>query len=139
MYQLIYASSSSVPFSSDELLELLKVSRSNNQKLNVTGLLLYRAGQFLQVLEGNREDVVSLYQKILLDKRHKDSRLLTEGEQAHRDFPDWSMGFRSFELSEESPPGFTNLLNSAPNQPMLAQHRAAARLLLGAFRTANCT
>lgn len=134
MYQLIYASAAAASFSNEQLLGLLEVSRRNNQKRGLTGLLLYRTGQFLQVLEGQREVVLELYTKILLDPRHRHGRVISEGERPDRDFPDWSMGFRNLLLGDESPPGFSQLLNE-PNQE---RDRATARLLLSAFRRPSC-
>jgi hypothetical protein len=41
-----------VPFSEGDLVELLTQSRENNTLAGITGLLLYKEGKFLQVLEG---------------------------------------------------------------------------------------
>lgn len=54
---LIYGSSSTDRFSEADLVPLLQQAREKNQRLNVTGMLLYRDGNFLQVLEGERETV----------------------------------------------------------------------------------
>ena len=54
---LIYGSAAVDPFTEPELIALLEKSRANNQSLGVTGMLVYRDGNFLQVLEGEAEQV----------------------------------------------------------------------------------
>ena len=55
MICLIYASSATKAMSQDELKALLAKARTNNQRDNITGMLLYNDGNFLQVLEGEAE------------------------------------------------------------------------------------
>ena len=52
MYSLIYVSIATKPFSAAELVDLLKHARRNNEKAEVTGMLLYKEGNFMQALEG---------------------------------------------------------------------------------------
>jgi hypothetical protein len=47
MIQYIYVSSSVKPFSNEELLELLGKSRENNERLGITGMLVYKGGVFI--------------------------------------------------------------------------------------------
>jgi hypothetical protein len=63
MYQVFYSSAALVPFSDAELTDLLAVSRANNLRLGVTGMLLYHDGSFLQALEGEETIVERLYAK----------------------------------------------------------------------------
>lgn len=85
-----------------ELLELLKVCRRNNLRDGITGMLLYREGSFMQVLEGQPEAVKQTYQRVLADPRHRSIIKLTEAPLAERNFADWSMGFTNTEtLSAE--------------------------------------
>ena len=61
MKYLIYMSSATQLMSNEELLELLKTCRENNEKKNLTGMLLYGEGAFVQVLEGEEETVEATY------------------------------------------------------------------------------
>ena len=54
MFYTVYVSSAVDLFSDEELLKLLDVSRKNNQALDVTGMLLYKGGNFMQFLEGEK-------------------------------------------------------------------------------------
>ena len=96
LYQLLYQSQSLVPFDTPELLALLAQSRAENQRQGITSLLLYTPdGRFLQVLEGEAEAVRPLYfNRIALDPRHFNCRVLNEGPCQQRTFATWSMGFR---------------------------------------------
>lgn len=57
LHQLVYVSSAVSPFSATELVDLLRRSRTNNACLDLTGLLLYQAGNFMQVLEREEANV----------------------------------------------------------------------------------
>ena len=96
LYQLIYQSQSLVPFETPELTALLRQSRAYNRAHHLTGLLLYTPdGRFLQVLEGEQSAVRDLYYKnIVMDPRHFNCRVLTDGPTLRRSFADWTMGFR---------------------------------------------
>ena len=65
MFRLIYVSTAVRLLNKDELVEILNVSREKNARLNITGLLLYKDGNFMQLLEGRKEDVLALYDVIV--------------------------------------------------------------------------
>lgn len=113
--QLAYLSSTPGPLSEDVIREILEKSRSNNERDQITGLLVYHEGNVLQFLEGEREPVEKLYARIARDPRHRGLIRLYEREIEERDFPEWNMGFRTLErdalkdlkgYSEVLQPGF---------------------------------
>ena len=71
---LIYASRSTESFHEHEIPDLLQQVRIANAKQQVTGMLLYIHGSFLQILEGPPERVDALFSKLLTDKRHTQLR-----------------------------------------------------------------
>ena len=79
----------------DNLLDILTVSRRNNAAKNLTGMLLYGEGTFVQVLEGEPEVIQQTYDIIEKDTRHRNLIVITSGEITQRNFPDWSMGFKT--------------------------------------------
>ena len=93
IYRLVYTSRATQPFDAEALLALLEKARENNQRMGVSGMLLYVAPTFLQVLEGDLEVVESLYDLIEADPRHDDARILLREECEGRIFGDWTMGF----------------------------------------------
>ncbi len=112
MFQLVYVSSAIVPFTSDELLDLLVKSRDNNARSGLTGMLLYKDGNFMQALEGEEQAVRAVHAKIERDRRHKGLITLLQEPISERRFPEWSMGFRELKSSEVlATPGFSHFLN----------------------------
>ena len=97
MYQIIYVSTAAEPIDEDGLIELLKQSRANNERYRITGMLLYKAGRFIQAIEGNEEDVTELYEVIKRDLRHRNVDTLRSVYRPNRDFPDWTMGFQNLD------------------------------------------
>jgi hypothetical protein len=93
MFFLVYVSSATRPFSGEDLRVLLETCRKNNAELGVTGMLLYKDGNFMQVLEGDEGSVRGLYERIAADPRHGGEITLQQGFAEGRQFPDWSMGF----------------------------------------------
>lgn len=100
MYHLTYFSTASMRFSEKDIEKLLKVANENNKKLGITGILLFIEGSFLQVLEGNKNDVLNLFQTIKQDDRHHDILTVFKGEKNDRNFEKWSMGFKDISLVE---------------------------------------
>jgi hypothetical protein len=82
-------------FSTNELESLLKNAKKSNENKNITGLLVVKGRTFLQCLEGEKSDVLNLFNKIKDDSRHRDVIELLEEETNARYFPNWSMGFKN--------------------------------------------
>jgi hypothetical protein len=95
MEYIVYVSTAQRPLSEKELIDVLKVSRTNNKKYNVTCILLYCQGTFMQVLEGDKNSIDRIYKAIELDTRHKNIIKLASGVSSKRNFPDSSMAFAS--------------------------------------------
>jgi len=86
--------------SETELQDILAKSRSNNEKKNITGLLVYSSGNILQVLEGSRQSLQDLYSIIIKDHRHFGFIKLQELPINERIFSEWSMGFKTVSPEE---------------------------------------
>jgi hypothetical protein len=117
--QSVYISKASVPFSSESLKALAESASRNNQALNVTGLLIYASGYFIQLLEGNSSDVDSLYFKIKTDSRHTDVNLIFEhyAVGSKRLCQQWSMNYFNVDSSTDFPPELKNKINTIINYP----------------------
>ena len=94
LVRLMYASRASAHIGADDLAAILRVSKANNPATGVTGVLCFclSSGVFMQVLEGGRDSVNALYNRITRDKRHRDPTLLSYEEIGQRNFAGWSMG-----------------------------------------------
>jgi len=95
LLSLVYCSTATRPFGQRELSDLLATSRANNEAHDITGMLLHRDGEFVQILEGDRYDVEKLMASIGRDPRHTDVRVLLEEPLHERRFDDWTMGYQA--------------------------------------------
>ena len=97
VYRLVYYSRNRIAGASADVAasirSILQASRLNNPRVNVTGALMFNAGCFAQVLEGEREAVAHTFERIQQDERHGDVSLLSFAPAAGRAFPSWSMAF----------------------------------------------
>ena len=137
MFSLVDVSSAIRPFSGEDLRALLAQCRKNNAELGITGMLLYKDGNFMQVLEGDEGAVRGLYERIIADPRHRGEITMQQGFVEERQFPDWSMGFRDLDSPEaRADPTYSEFLNAPltsrefSGEPSLAQ-----KLLLTFERT----
>jgi hypothetical protein len=89
--QLVYISQAVRKMSPADLSAIQETAKTNNAPLDVTGSLFYNGGWFLQVLEGSPSTLDTLYNKIELDPRHKNSRVLYNEPAKFRTFPRWNM------------------------------------------------
>ncbi|WP_151087835.1 BLUF domain-containing protein [Hymenobacter baengnokdamensis] len=92
-YSIVYISTAIVDFREAELVQLLRRSRCFNQKANITGVLMYGGGRFMQVLEGCPGAVRPLYTRIAADPRHGRLERLADGFMPRREFTGWHMSF----------------------------------------------
>jgi hypothetical protein len=97
---IAYVSVATKRITDDDVAELLQTSRLNNQRDGVTGALLFHRDRFIQIMEGADEMVLSRFATIAADPRHRDVRKMREKSIETRQFPAWTMGFRT--LSDES-------------------------------------
>lgn len=137
IHRLVYVSAATRPFSRPDLLDLLSRAREKNQRLGITGMLLYRDGDFLQLLEGERAAVKALFETIEKDPRHGGTIVVAEEDTDARVFDGWSMGFR--ELSDPDvhrTPGYSQFMNTPLVAEHLARHPSEALQLLSLFKPA---
>lgn len=97
LYRLVYYSRNAIVGDEATLAtaisSILAKSQVNNEKVGVTGALMFNAGCFAQVLEGSRSAVEGVFERIQQDERHGDVSLLAFDPTPARAFENWSMGF----------------------------------------------
>ncbi len=96
----VYISRQKKSFSNEDLDLLLLNARTYNATKNITGILFYFDGIFIQHIEGNSIDVVGLFEKINKDSRHDDIQVLKSGTVPERRYLDWKMLFKNIEPEE---------------------------------------
>ena len=82
-----------VGFTSTDLEDLLTRSREANTGDAISGMLLFKAHRFLQLLEGPADAVRAKMRLIREEARHYDVLVLLEEAVPERQFPDWTMGY----------------------------------------------
>ncbi|TWR25256.1 BLUF domain-containing protein [Mucilaginibacter pallidiroseus] len=103
IYSLVYISKANTDMSQEDLLRILHISREWNEEHQITGMLLYiqsklsnhSHGRFIQALEGDKTDIIEIFDKIKFDNRHRDVTVLNQCYIAEREFKNWAMGFES--------------------------------------------
>ncbi len=112
LHTIVYMSYATRPFSTDELKDLLHLARDANRNIDVSGLLLYHDGRFLQVVEGEQAVLEDLMGKIEADPRHRRLARLVDKPIEQRMFADWSMGFLDISSEEaRGLDGYSNFLS----------------------------
>jgi len=131
---IVYVSTATSEFSEGQLWELLALSKWNNSRRSITGLLLFKDGHFMQALEGEDAVVRDLYATIAADSRHTRVRTLYEEQIVQREFPEWTMGLR--QVSDgvlRGIPGYDDFFDGHPDASGWATE-SRSRLILEWFR-----
>lgn len=135
MLSTVYVSTANELLDTAQLQELLQVSQRNNTSLGVTGMLLYKGGNFMQVIEGEERIVEQLLAKIRRDPRHHGVSVLLRQTLSSRDFGEWSMGFRDLSSAEVlAMPGYSEFLNVPLTDERFFKDPTRTQRLLMTFR-----
>jgi hypothetical protein len=133
--QLLYISDSIDVICLDDLLEIQRVSIRNNALNHITGILLYADGNFVQFLEGQRSDILDLFDTICLDSRHENVRLIYERPADRRHFGDWDMAMLDLELHNDTQrDDFRKLIYFAMHPEKRNGHAPMDLVILNRFR-----
>jgi len=90
---MCYASTATERCSAIEIGLIVEAAKKNNIRANITGVLFFGNNYFLQILEGPRNNLNILYNKIIRDERHTNMQVLELREIGSRYFHEWSMKF----------------------------------------------
>ena len=93
MYRLVYVSTAVDGLGDDDIESILNVSQSNNDERYITGFLAHNGRHFMQALEGERDEVTEIYDRIVKDGRHFGVAQIIGEPVEKRAFPDWSMNY----------------------------------------------
>ncbi|WP_018146679.1 BLUF domain-containing protein [Henriciella marina] len=93
MYRLIYVSKAAESLREDDIENILHVSQSNNDERYLTGFLAQNNRAFMQALEGERREVLDIYDRIKSDDRHSGVLQIIGEPIEKRAFPDWTMNY----------------------------------------------
>ena len=124
-FRLIYSSEAAPGLAATELEVMLAESRIRNRAHGITGVLVFVDGAFLQILEGEKNDVLDLMERIEQDPRHRGVKVFLEAETDGRAFASWSMAYLSPSAEEvsrwaelEGATTIGNVLSSLEKEPV---------------------
>lgn len=70
---------------------LVERASTNNKTLNISGVLSYKDGKIIQLIEGEPAQLNDLFAKISNDTRHQELQVLLDIKDSQRVFADWNM------------------------------------------------
>jgi len=92
-YAITYVSTAKKELSSTEIDDLLTTSKKNNNKKSITGVLLYKDGNFLQLIEGKKTEILTLFETIIKDERHTNIIKIFGKEKDSKPFDGYHVDF----------------------------------------------
>ncbi len=137
MHELFYCSFAVREMSETDILDLIETSRKKNAEIGITGILIYwiKTRQFMQILEGDKDAIFKLLEKIKMDKRHTGVSLVYDGEIPERTFANWSMAFHNFESIDKTQlKGFSTFLKKGFTDELIKKDRSTATNLFQIFK-----
>ena len=90
---ICYISDSRINNSLTDFNNLTLTAKSNNAKNNITGILVYKNNNFLQVFEGQSNTVDDIFSKIRVDDRHSNIFKIIDTTIDERIFEEYNFGF----------------------------------------------
>ena len=98
MHSLLYVSDIAEGLDASAVSDILSESRTNNNRDDITGLLIFDGQRFAQFVEGPPPPMQGLLKRLEGDVRHKNMELLWSARAAQRRFPTWRLGYLKFDL-----------------------------------------
>jgi len=95
--QLIYVSKATQLMGMLSLIRILDSSVRWNETHELTGVLFYDNGHFCQLLEGDKYEILNVWERISYDKRHLILRRLELSSIEKRSYLDWKLRFHGAE------------------------------------------
>ena len=99
MHMLCYTSHYTGSDITSDLKKIMATSKKNNLTDEITGVLFYHNGSFIQVIEGEKNHLIKLMNKIQKDSRHNKVSILIDKEINKRYLSHWNMD--SFNISDK--------------------------------------
>ncbi|MGD1824352.1 BLUF domain-containing protein [Chromobacterium violaceum] len=135
LQHLIYVSTARRELDNADLEALLESCVRHNLRNDISGVLLYGPGNFIQVLEGEADAIAETYQRILDDPRHHNLIEILLENIERRSFAEWRMGFtRLDDETIRKQPGFVDIYGPDFQPKLLAERPSLAMSMLLTFR-----
>ncbi len=119
LIEFSYVSKATSGLSRTDLIRILETAQAFNQTHNITGILFFEDGFFAQLLEGHKQDVLLLWERIQKDPRHLIIQELDIKFINRRSFPGWYMQFIESEKIIATVPKISIAIHALPG----SQHK----------------
>ncbi len=140
VFQLLYTSTAQQALSQSELDAILESAQRNNAKVDVTGFLIFDGTSFIQLLEGDEQNVQTVYQKIMGDPRHSQVEPLLQDIKPTRSLSNWAMAYTQLDTEgRRQSGGSMDASNARELVSMLKQNATPMRLIIAEFLSAAFT
>lgn len=134
LVEVIYVSIATHSLFDWELRRILESAMRHNEEDQITGMLLYSKGSFMQVLEGEKSAVDAALVKIASDPRHHKLQVIARAEITQRSFATWAMGFHGVTAADAlSWPGFAPFFQEGFSAESISTKPGVALDILKAF------
>ena len=81
----------------EDFTNILNTARKDNPARDITGMLFYDQGKFIQIIEGEKQELDKLMDILNSDVRHKNIQVLINAAVPQRELKDWNM--EAFDIS----------------------------------------
>ena len=95
LYELLYVSTLAPTSPISAVASIAATSRAWNAANDITGLLIFDGVHFCQQIEGRKQDVIDLFDRIRRDTRHMSVTLIHHHPLLERRFMNFSLAFTS--------------------------------------------
>lgn len=139
--QLVYISRiTSTGLSSPSTLnDISETAVERNQLDDITGILCYGNGYFLQCVEGSEQALTNLKNRLLVDDRHKEIKILDFSEIIERRFASWSLRSITLERWMTKEPELKKLMPFKPYEWSADEWQQFLDILQGYYEEQNRT
>ena len=93
IYSLAYVSYAADNLTQEQINQVFNFTVNWNIDHKISGFLVHNNRNFVQLLEGDKNEIKDLFSRIAIDKRHKDIFLILEQEMPQRAFDGYKSGF----------------------------------------------
>ena len=100
LHQILYVSTLAPDAPLTTVPDIARLSRVNNKRLDITGLMVFDGQRFCQQIEGSIKMVVNLFERISVDPRHGNVCMVHQGNITTRHFRHFNMGYPTIEDSD---------------------------------------
>ena len=97
LYEILYVSTMAANEPLRTVANIAAQSRAANLAGNITGVLVFDGMRFCQHLEGNRQQVLALLERICQDPRHTQVEVVYHGALHERRFRRFSLGYTTLD------------------------------------------